>query len=66
MTHLGPEAVQAILDGVTMGTFQRAEGGEPSCYQRGPTVGKGSVGHYWVSPSRNACHQLGSSLERGS
>ena len=25
-THLGPEAVQAILDGATIGASQRAEG----------------------------------------
>ena len=25
-THLGPEAVQSILDGVTLGATQRAEG----------------------------------------
>ena len=29
-THLGPEAVQAILDGATLGTFQRAEGEDPA------------------------------------
>ena len=28
-THLGPEAVQAILDGATTGTSQRAEGEDP-------------------------------------
>ena len=25
-THLGPEAVQAVLDGATIGTSQRTEG----------------------------------------
>ena len=29
-THLGPEAVQAILDGATMGASQRAEGESPA------------------------------------
>ena len=29
-THLGPEAVQAILDGATIGTPQRAEGEDPA------------------------------------
>ena len=29
-THLGPEAVQAILDGATLGTSQRAEGEDPT------------------------------------
>ena len=29
-THLGPEAVQAILDGATIGASQRAEGENPT------------------------------------
>ena len=29
-THLGPEAVQAILDGATIGASQRAEGEDPA------------------------------------
>ena len=29
-THLGLEAVQAILDGATMGASQRAEVGDPT------------------------------------
>ena len=29
-THLGPEAVQAILDGATIGTSQRAEREDPA------------------------------------
>ena len=29
-THLGTEAVQAILDGVTIGAPQRAEGEDPA------------------------------------
>ena len=29
-THLGPEAVQAILEGVTIGASQRAEGEDPA------------------------------------
>ena len=29
-THLGPEAVQAILDGVTLGASQRVEGQDPA------------------------------------
>ena len=29
-THLGLEAVQAVLDGATMGTSQRAEGEDPA------------------------------------
>ena len=29
-THLGPEAVQAILDGATIGAPQRAEGKDPA------------------------------------
>ena len=29
-THLTPEAMQSILDGVTLGATQRAEGDEPA------------------------------------
>ena len=29
-THLGPEAVQAILDGATIAASQRAEGEDPA------------------------------------
>ena len=28
-THLGPEVIQFILDGVTLGAAQRAEGDDP-------------------------------------
>ena len=29
-THLGPEAMQAVLDGATIGASQRAEGENPT------------------------------------
>ena len=29
-THRGPEAMQSILDGVTLGAAQRAEGDDPA------------------------------------
>ena len=29
-THLGPEAMQSVLDGVTLGATQRAEGEDPA------------------------------------
>ena len=29
-SHLGPEAVKAILDGATLGASQRAEGKDPA------------------------------------
>ena len=29
-THLGPEALQSILDGATLGAAQRAEGDDPA------------------------------------
>ena len=29
-THLGPEAMQSVLDGVTLGAIQRAEGDDPA------------------------------------
>ena len=28
--HLGPEAVQSVLDGTTLGATQRVEGGDPA------------------------------------
>ena len=28
--HLGPEAMQSILDGVTLGAYQRTEGDDPA------------------------------------
>ena len=64
MAHLGPEAVQAILDGATMGTSQRAERENPAIIEGEPTVGKGNVGCHWVSPSRNACDQLEQQLRK--
>ena len=52
-THHGLEAMQAILDGATIGASQRVEG-------ENPTVIKGDqqrgMSHCWVSPSRDACH----------
>ena len=32
-THLGPEAMQAILDGATIGASQRAEGENPTAFK---------------------------------
>ena len=29
-THLSPEAMQSVLDGVTLEAFQRAEGDDPA------------------------------------
>ena len=29
-THLGPDAMQAILEGATIGALQRAEGEDPA------------------------------------
>ena len=29
-THLGPEAVQSVLDGATLGAAQRAKGDDPA------------------------------------
>ena len=34
-THLGLEAMQAILDGATLGTSQRAEGEDPAVIKGG-------------------------------
>ena len=55
-TCLEPEAVQAILDGATMGTPQRAEGENPAIIKSDQQLEK----EVWVccraSPSGNACH----------
>ena len=32
-TCLGPEAMLSILDGVTLGATQRAEGGDPAVFE---------------------------------
>ena len=65
MARLGPEAVQAVLDGATMGTSQRAERENPAIIKGDQQLEK-EVGHRRASPSRNACDQLGSGSKRGS
>ena len=62
-THLKPEAVQAVLDGATVGASQRAE--RNNHHQKQPMIGTGGASHCWASLGRNACHQLGSSSKRG-
>ena len=54
-TCLGPEAMQAVLDGATIGASQRAEGENPTVIEGDQTEGEGGMSHHWVSPSRNAC-----------
>ena len=44
-THLKPEAVQAILDGATMGTFQRVEGENPAIIENDQQLEK----EVWVA-----------------
>ena len=44
-THLGPEAVQAILDGATMGASHRAEGENPTIIEGDPQMEK----EVWVA-----------------
>ena len=39
-THPGPEAVQAILDGATLGASQRAEGEDPAVIEGDQEKGK--------------------------
>ena len=63
-THLQTEVVQAILDGATVGSSQRAEGENPAIIENDQQLEKGSVGCCWASPSGNACHQLGSRLRK--
>ena len=64
--HLEPEAVQAVLDGATMGTSQRAERENPAIIKSDQQLEQEVQVAALVSPSRNACHQLGSSSKRGS
>ena len=63
-TCLGPEAVQSILDGVTLGAAQRAEGDDPAMVEGDHEIEKEVCVHCWASPSWNACHQLGCSPKR--
>ena len=44
-TRLGPEAVQSILDGATLGAAQRAEGEDPAVVEGDQNKIKGSTGH---------------------
>ena len=57
-TCLGPKAMQAVLDGATIGTSQRVEGEDPAVIEGDQQREKG------VSPGRYACHQLGHSPKR--
>ena len=50
-THLGLEAVQSVLDGVTSGAAQRAEGDDPAVDEGDHDYRKGSMCCHWVSPS---------------
>ena len=42
-THLGLEAMQSVLDGVTLGAAQRAERDDPAVVE--------GMCHHWASPS---------------
>ena len=63
-TCLGPEAMQSVLDGVTLDAAQRAEGDDPAMVEGDHNIEKGGTCCCWVSPSWNACHKLGCSPER--
>ena len=52
-TCLGPQAVQSILDGVTLGMAHRAEGHNPSVVEGDHNVGKGGA----------CCHRAGTSQD---
>ena len=58
ITHLGSEAMQAILDGATLRCLPKGRRRRPCHDQRKPREGKGSTGCCWLRPSRNACHWL--------
>ena len=60
-TCLGLEVMQAILDGATIGASQRAEGEDPAVIKGDQERRKEVQVCCWVSPGRNACHQLGDS-----
>ena len=63
-THLGPEAMQVVLDGATIGASQRAEGEDPAVIKGDQQIGEGDTSCCWESPGRNVCHQLGHSSKR--
>ena len=50
-TCLGLEAMQSILDGVTLGATQRAEGDNPAIVEGDQEKRKGSTSCCLVSPS---------------
>ena len=64
MAYLGLEAVQAILGIATVGTSQRVERENPAIIKGDQQLEKEVWGCCWVSPGRNACHQLGSSPKK--
>ena len=63
-THLDLEAMQSILDGVTLGAAQRAERDDPAMVEGDHNIEKGGTCYCWASPSWNACYQLGHSPKR--
>ena len=63
-TCLGPEAIQSILDGVTLGATQRAEGDDLAMVEGDHEIEKEVCCCCWVRPSWNPCQQLGHSPKR--
>ena len=50
-THLSLEAIQSILDGVTLGATQRAEGDDPAVVEGNYEIEKEVHVTGWASPS---------------
>ena len=50
-THLSPETMQSILNGVALDATQRAEGDDPAMVEGDNNNIKGSTCHHWASPS---------------
>ena len=50
-THLGPEDMQSILDGVTLGAAQRVEGDDPAMVEGDHNIEKGGTCCCWASSS---------------
>ena len=63
-THLGLEAMQAFLDGATIGASQRVEGEDPSVIKGDQQREEGGMSCHLASPGRNTCHQLDHSPKR--
>ena len=64
-THLPLEAMQAILDGATVGMSQWAERERPAIIKNEQLLELGGACSCWMSAGGDACNRLGQSSKRG-